>query len=131
MSEPLSPSPELPNEQRTAQPGPQSSQPPQAYQGSQGMQPPRQGLQAPPSPFGGPGMNKKPVTPAAWVYEIAMGAVQALIGFMFVFAGNQLGRFFGGGGYGSSSGGDGTSILLLLLGLALIVAGVSRPLKLR
>lgn len=130
MSEPLSPSPELPNEQCTAQPGPQSSQPPQAYQGSQGMQPPRQGLQAPPSPFGGPGMNKKPVTPAAWVYEIAMGAVQALMGFVLVFTGNQFMRSFGNG-YGSSSGGDGAGIILLLIGLALIVAGVSRPLKLR
>lgn len=130
MSEPLSPSPELPNEQRTAQPGPQSSQPPQAYQGSQGMQPPRQGLQAPPQPFGGPGMNKGPVTPAVWVYEIAMGAVQALIGFVFVFTGNQFMRFLGSG-YGSSSGGDGAGIILLLIGLALIVAGVSRPLKLR
>ena len=76
-------------------------------------------------------MNKEQVTPAVWVYEIAMGAIQALIGFVFVFSGNQLGRFFGGGGYGSSSGGDGASILLLLVGLALIVAGVSRPLKLR
>jgi hypothetical protein len=76
-------------------------------------------------------MNKERVTPAVWVYEIAMGAVQALIGFIFVFTGNQLGRFFGGGWYGSSSGGDGASILLLLLGLALVVAGVSRPLKLR
>ena len=130
MSEPLSPSPELPNEQRTAQPGPQSSQPPQAYQGSQGMQPPRQGLQAPPQPFGGPGMNKGPVTPAVWVYEIAMGAVQALMGFVLVFTGNQFVRSFGSG-YGSSSGGDGAGIILLLIGLALIVAGVSRPLKLR
>ena len=131
MSEPVSPSPELPNEQRTAQPGPQGSQPPQVHQGPQGMQPPRQGLQAPPWSFRGPGMDKEPVTPAAWVYEIAMGAVQALIGFVLIFTGNQLVRLLSSIGHGSSSGGDWAGIILLLIGLALIVAGVSRPLKLR
>ena len=73
-------------------------------------------------------MNKEQVTPAVWVYEIAMGAVQALIGLVLVFTGSQ--RFFGGG-YGSSSGGDSAGVIFLLVGLALIVAGVSRPLKLR
>ena len=133
MSEPTIASPQEPQgEQSGALPGAHSTRPaPQAYQSPQGMQPPPQGLQTLSRSFGRPGMNKERVTPAVWVYEIAMGAVQALIGFVFVFAGNQLGRFFGGGGYGSSSGGDGTSILLLLVGLALIVAGVSRPLKLR
>lgn len=131
MSEPITPSPEPQNEQRIAQPSPQGSQPtPQAYQGPQGVQPPHQGLQTPPRPFGGPGMNKERVTPAVWVYEIAMGAVQAFIGLVLVFAGNQLSLFFGGG-YGSSSGGSGAGVILLLVGLALIVAGVSRPLKLR
>ena len=75
-------------------------------------------------------MNKGPVTPAVWVYAIAMGAVQALMGFVFVFTGHQFMRFLGRG-YGASSGGDGAGIILLLIGLALIVAGVSRPLKLR
>ena len=75
-------------------------------------------------------MNNERVTPAVWVYEIAMGAVQALIGLVLVFIGNQLARFFGGG-YGSSSGGDSAGVIFLLVGLALIVAGVSRPLKLR
>ena len=75
-------------------------------------------------------MNKERVTPAVWVYEIAMGAVQALIGLVLVFTGSQFARFFGGG-YGSSSGGDSAGVIFLLVGLALIVAGVSRPLKLR
>ena len=75
-------------------------------------------------------MNKEQVTPAVWVYEIAMGAVQALIGLVLILAGNQLVYFFGGG-YGSSSGGDSAGVIFLLVGLALIVAGVSRPLKLR
>ena len=131
MSEPIIPSPEPQNVQHTAQPGPQDSQPaPQAYQSPQGVQLPHQGFQAPPRPFGGPGMNKEQVTPAVWVYEIAMGAVQALIGLVLVFTGSQFARFFGGG-YGSSSGGDSAGIIFLLVGLALIVAGVSRPLKLR
>ena len=120
MSEPTAPSPEPQNKQHTAQPGTQGSQPAQAYQNHQG----------PPRPFGGPGMNKEQVTPAVWVYEIAMGAVQALIGLVLVFTGSQFARFFGGG-YGSSSGGDSAGIIFLLVGLALIVAGVSRPLKLR
>ena len=131
MSEPIIPSPEPQNVQHTAQPGPQDSQPaPQAYQSPQGVQLPHQGFQAPPRPFGGPGMNNERATPAVWVYEIAMGAVQALIGLVLVFTGNQLARFFGGG-YGSSSGGDSAGVIFLLVGLALIVAGVSRPLKLR
>ena len=132
MSEPTTPSPEPQNEQRTTQPGLQGSHPaPQAdHQSPQGVQPPHQGLQAPPRPFGGPGMNKERATPAVWVHEIAMGAVQALIGLVLVFTGNQLTYFFGGG-YGSSSGGNGSGVILLLAGLALIVAGVSRPLKLR
>ena len=131
MSEPIIPSPEPQNVQHTAQSGPQGSQPaPQAYQSPQGVQLPHQGFQAPPRPFGGPGMNKERVTPAVWVYEIAMGAVQALIGLVLVFTGSQFARFFGGG-YGSSSGGDSAGIIFLLVGLALIVAGVSRPLKLR
>ena len=131
MSEPTIPSPEPQNVQHTSQPGPQDSQPaPQAYQSPQGVQLPHQGFQAPPRPFGGPGMNKERVTPAVWVHEIAMGAVQALIGLVLVFTGNQLTYFFGGG-YGSSSGGNGSGVILLLAGLALIVAGVSRPLKLR
>lgn len=132
MSEPTTPSPEPQSEQRVAQPGPQKSQlASQAYQSPQSMQPPHQGFQAPPRPFGGPGKNKEQVTPAVWVYEIAMGAAQALIGLMLVFAGSQFARSFGGGGYGSSNGGDMAVIILLLVGLALIVAGVSRPLKLR
>lgn len=132
MSEPTTPSPEPQSEQRVAQPGPQNSQPAsQAYQSPQSMQPPHQGFQGPPRPFGGPGKNKEQVTPAVWVYEIAMGAAQALIGLMLVFAGSQFARSFGGGGYGSSNGGDVAVIILLLVGLALIVAGVSRPLKLR
>ena len=131
MSEPTAPSPEPQNKQHTAQPGSQGSQPAQAYQNPQGMRPPHQGLQpAPPRPFGGPGMNNERATPAVWVYEIAMGAVQALIGLVLVFTGNQLARFFGGG-YGSSRGGDSAGVIFLLVGLALIVAGVSRPLKLR
>ena len=131
MSEPIIPSPEPQNVQHTAQPGPHDSQPaPQAYQSPQGVQLPHQGFQAPPRPFGGPGMNKERVTPAVWVYEIAMGAVQALIGLVLVFTGSQFARFFGGG-YGSSSGGDSAGVIFLLVGLALIVAGVSRPLKLR
>ena len=76
-------------------------------------------------------MNNERATPAVWVYEIAMGAAQALIGLMLVFTGSQFARSFGGGGYGSSNGGDVAVIILLLVGLALIVAGVSRPLKLR
>lgn len=132
MSEPTTPSPEPQSEQRVAQPGPQNSQlASQAYQSPQSMQPPHQGFQAPPRPFGGPGKNKEQVTPAVWVYEIAMGATQALIGLMLVFTGSQFARSFGGGGYGSSNGGDVAVIILLLVGLALIVAGVSRPLKLR
>ena len=133
MSEPTTASPQEPQgEQPGTPPGAQSTRPaPQAYQSPQGMQPPHQGLQTPPRPFGGPGTNKERVTPVVWVYEIAMGAVQALMGFVLVFTGNQLARFFGGGGYGPSSGGDGAGIILLLAGLALIVAGVSRPLKLR
>lgn len=132
MSEPTTPSPEPQSEQRVAQPGPQNSQlASQAYQSPQSMQPPHQGFQAPPRPFGGPGKNKEQVTPAVWVYEIAMGAAQALIGLMLVFTGSQFARSFGGGGYGSSNGGDMAVIILLLVGLALIVAGVSRPLKLR
>ena len=131
MSEPTTPSPEPQSEQRVAQPGPQNSQlASQAYQSPQSMQPPHQGFQAPPRPFGGPGKNKEQVTPAVWVYEIAMGAVQALIGLVLVFTGSQFARFFGGG-YGSSSGGDSAGVIFLLVGLALIVAGVSRPLKLR
>ena len=133
MSEPTTASPQEPQgEQPSTPPGLQSTRPaPQAYQNPQGMRPPHQGLQpAPPRPFGGPGMNNERVTPAVWVYEIAMGAVQALIGLVLVFTGNQLARFFGGG-YGSSSGGDSAGVIFLLVGLALIVAGVSRPLKLR
>lgn len=130
MSEPTAPSPEPQNKQHTAQPGSQGSQPAQAYQSPQGIQPQPQGFQAPPRPFGGPGMNKEQVTPAVWVYEIAMGAIQALIGLVLVFTGSQFARFFGGG-YGSSSGGDSAGVIFLLVGLALIVAGVSRPLKLR
>jgi len=75
-------------------------------------------------------MNKEQVTPAVWVYEIAMGAIQALISGSWVSPGSQFARFFGGG-YGSSSGGDSAGVIFLLVGLALIVAGVSRPLKLR
>ena len=52
------------------------------------------------------------------------------MGLVLVFTGNRFMRSFGGG-YGSSSGGDGAGVVLLLVGLALIVAGVSRPLKLR
>mgnify|MGYP000852193460 FL=1 len=148
MSEPTTASPQEPQgeqpptppaspqepqgEQPSTPPGLQSTRPaPQAYQNPQGMRPPHQGLQpAPPRPFGGPGMNNERATPAVWVYEIAMGAVQALIGLVLVFTGNQLARFFGGG-YGSSSGGDSAGVIFLLVGLALIVAGVSRPLKLR
>ena len=132
MSEPTIASPQEPQgEQPVAPPGAQSTRPaPQAYQSPQGMQPPYQGLQSPPRSFGVPGTNKERVTPAVRVYEIAMGAVQALIGLVLVFTGSQFARFFGGG-YGSSSGGDSAGIIFLLVGLALIVAGVSRPLKLR
>ena len=132
MSEPTTASPQEPQgEQSGALPGAHSTRPaPQAYQSPQGMQPPHQGLQMRPRSFGGPGMNNERATPAVWVYEIAMGAVQALIGLVLVFTGNQLARFFGGG-YGSSSGGDSAGVIFLLVGLALIVAGVSRPLKLR
>ena len=49
-------------------------------------------------------MNKERVTPAVWVYEIAMGGVQALIGLVLILAGNQLVYFFGGG-YGLLGGG--------------------------
>lgn len=56
MSEPTTPSPEPQSEQRVAQPGPQNSQlASQAYQSPQSMQPPHQGFQAPPRPFGGTG----------------------------------------------------------------------------
>lgn len=132
MSEPTIASPQEPQgEQSGALSGAHSTRPaPQAYQSPQGMQPPHQGLQTLPRSFGRPGMNKERVTPAVWVYEIAMGAVQALIGLVLVFTGSQFARFFGGG-YGSSSGGDSAGIIFLLVGLALIVAGVSRPLKLR
>ena len=131
MSEPIIPSPEPQNVQHTAQPGPQDSQPaPQAYQSPQGVQLPHQGFQAPPRPFGGPGMNKERVTPAVWVYEIAMGAVQALIGLVLILAGNQLVYFFGGG-YGLLGGGGVIGLIIFtLIGFALVVAGSSRPLKL-
>lgn len=131
MSEPIIPSPEPQNVQHTAQPGHQDSQPaPQAYQSPQGVQLPHQGFQAPPRPFGGPGMNKERVTPAVWVYEIAMGGVQALIGLVLILAGNQLVYFFGGG-YGLLGGGGVIGLIIFtLIGFALVVAGSSRPLKL-
>ena len=131
MSEPTAPSPEPQNKQHTAQPGSQDSQPaPQAYQSPQGVQLPHQGFQAPPRPFGGPGMNKERVTPAVWVYEIAMGGVQALMGLVLILAGNQLVYFFGGG-YGLLGGGGVIGLIIFtLIGFALVVAGSSRPLKL-
>ena len=130
MSEPTAPSPEPQNKQHTAQPGSQGSQPAQAYQSPQGIQPQPQGFQAPPRPFGGPGMNKEQVTPAVWVYEIAMGVVQALMGLVLILAGNQLVYFFGGG-YGLLGGGGVIGLIIFtLIGFALVVAGSSRPLKL-
>ena len=126
MSEPTS-SPQVPqNKQQVVPQGAQSAS--QNNQNPQGARPPHQNFQASPQQTGGLGATK--VTPA-WIYEIAMGAFQALIGLVLVFTGNQFVSMFGGGGYGSSSNGGGAGILFLLAGLTLIVAGVARPFKSR
>jgi hypothetical protein len=124
MSEPANtPSQEPQNEQHV---GPQGAQPAQYHQNPQVAQPPRQNLQAPPQqPFGAPGAVK--FNPG-FIYEIAMGVFQAIMGLVLVFTGNQIASIFSGG-FSASSSGNGAGILILLAGLALIAAGAARPFK--
>ena len=84
----------------------------------------------PPAPLRSFTATPGKVTPGAWAYETAMRVFQALLGLLLIVGGGQIGFPFGRG-YGSGGNGGFFQALIVLIGIALLVAGIVRPFKLR